>query len=57
MRRTAPHNPHVVRTMWPPTLTVQVTPGIRGARHPSQYGRALGMGTRVLALILLARST
>ncbi len=57
IRAMRPHSPHVVRTMWPWTLTWQLTPGISGTRHPLQYGRARGMGAFVLPLILLDRST
>lgn len=57
LRDILPQHPHVVRTMCPSTLTLQSSPGRSGTRHPSQYGRSLGMGTRVFPLILLARST
>lgn len=36
LRETAPQHPHVVRTMWPPTLTLQFRPGTSGARHSPQ---------------------
>lgn len=57
LRAVLPQQPHVVRTVWFPSLTLQVAPGMRGARQPSQNGRSFGMGTWVLALILVAIST
>ncbi len=57
LRAISPQQPHVVRTMCPSTLTRQLTPGRSGTRHPPQYGRSFGIGTRVFPEILRARST
>lgn len=57
LREMLPQPPHVVRTIWFPILTRQLTPGIIGSRHSLQYGNSLGIGAFVFPLILLARST
>ena len=57
LREMFPHSAHVVRTIWPPTLVLQFSPGISGTRHLSQYGMPSGRGALVFPLILLDRST
>ena len=57
MRHTFPHNPHVTLIIPPFSLTEQLSPGTRGARHPLQKRLSLGMPTWVFMLILLAIPT